>query len=195
MLNGFKKRNMSEERIEKTPVRKWLVACVAPNTEKVSRDRLLALGYEAFVASQEEVRLYKNGDRKKRKKVERVVITQYVFLHVTEQERRQVVELPYVKYFLLDRSYQDRTFATIPDHQMATLKQMLGQNDAPVQFTSSGFTLGDAVIVQGFGNFEYTGHVVRLRGVKNSFVGVRIEALGCAYLEIDPTNLSPLNEK
>ena len=193
MLNGLKKRNMSEERIVKAPVRKWLVACVAPNTEKASRDRLLALGYEAFVASQEEVRLYKNGDRKKRKKVERVVITQYVFLHVTEQERRQVVELPYVKYFLLDRSYQDRTFATIPDHQMATLKQMLGQNDAPVQFTSSGFTLGDAVIVQGFGNFEYTGHVVRLRGDNHSFVGVRIEALGCAYLEIDPTNLSPLN--
>ena len=100
---------MSEERIVKDPVRKWLVACVAPNTEKVSRDRLLALGYEAFVASQEEVRLYKNGDRKKRKKVERVVITQYVFLHVTEQERRQVVELPYIKYFLLDRSYQDRS--------------------------------------------------------------------------------------
>ena len=51
---------MPEERIVKAPVRKWLVACVAPNTEKVSRDRLLALGYEAFVASQEEVRLICN---------------------------------------------------------------------------------------------------------------------------------------
>ena len=40
MLNGLKKRNMSEERIVKAPVRTWLVACVAPNTEKVSRDRL-----------------------------------------------------------------------------------------------------------------------------------------------------------
>ena len=72
--------------LKKAP--KWFIARVSPNSEKSSRDHLLQLGYEAFVASQEEIKFYKNGPRKKRKKVERVVITQYVFLHITEMEQK-----------------------------------------------------------------------------------------------------------
>lgn len=169
--------------------RSWYIARVSPNTEKASRERLQQLGYEAFVASQEEVKLYKNGARKKRKKVERVVITQYVFLHITENERRQIVELPFIRCFLIDRSYEQRTFATVSDEQMHQLKRMLGRTDRQVQFAAADFTLGEEVTVEGFGNFSYTGRVVRLRGDKASYVGVRIDALGCAYLEIDPENL------
>ncbi len=169
--------------------RSWYIVRVSPNTEKASRERLQQLGYEAFVASQEEVKLYKNGARKKRKKVERVVITQYVFLHITENERRQIVELPFIRCFLIDRSYEQRTFATVSDEQMHQLKRMLGRTDWQVQFAAADFTLGEEVTVEGFGNFSYTGRVVRLRGDKASYVGVRIDALGCAYLEIDPENL------
>ena len=102
----------SEEAEEKIDARQWLVARVAPNTEKASRERPIELGYDAFVASQQEIRIYKNGNRKKRKKIERVVITQYIFLRLTEQERRTVVTLPFVKAFLINRSSEQRTFAT-----------------------------------------------------------------------------------
>ena len=169
--------------------RRWYIARVMPNTEKASRDRLFQMGFEAYVASQEEIKTYKNGDRKKRKKIERVVITQYVFIHVTESERRKLVELPFIRCFLVDRSFEKRTLAVVPDEQMRRLKLMLGYTDHQVQFAAADFTLGEEVIVSGLGNFDYTGHVVRLRGDNLSYIGVRIDALGCAYLEIPPANI------
>ena len=169
--------------------RRWFIACVGPNREKACRDRLMAMGYEAFVASQEEMRLYKNGERKKRKKVERVVITQYIFLHITEQERRRVVEEPFIRFFMIDRSYEQRTFATVSDEQMRQLRRMLGQAAHTVQFAASGFTLGEEVTIVGLGTQDYTGHVVRLHGDNAAYVGVRLDALGCAYLEVEAENL------
>jgi transcription antitermination factor NusG len=169
--------------------RKWYIACVGSNREKSSRERLMAMGYETFVASQEEVKVYKNGDRKKRKKIERVVITQYIFLHITETERRKVVEEPCIRFFMLDRSYGQRTFATVSDEQMRLLRRMLGQTSHTVQFAASEFTIGEEVTVTGLGTQDLTGHVVRLRGESGAYVGVRIDVLGCAYLEVDPANL------
>ena len=169
--------------------RKWYIACVGPNREKSSRERLLDMGYETFVASQEEVRVYKNGERKKRKKIERVVITQYIFLHITEAERRKVVEQPFIRFFMLDRSSAQRTFATVSDEQMRVLMRMLGQTGHPVHFATSEFTVGEEVTVTGIGTHDLTGHVVRLRGENSSYIGVRIDVLGCAYLEVAPGNL------
>ena len=185
----------SEEAEEKIDARQWLVARVAPNTEKASRERLIELGYDAFVASQQEIRIYKNGNRKKRKKIERVVITQYVFLHLTEQERRTVVTLPFVKAFLINRSSEQRTFATVSDEQIRRLKRMLGQSEQAVQFITSGFTLGEEVIVMNLGNNDYTGRIVRVPGDNSTYVGVRLDTLGCAYLEISPENLMPVGKQ
>ena len=185
----------SEEAEEKIDARQWLVARVAPNTEKASRERLIELGYDAFVASQQEIRIYKNGNRKKRKKIERVVITQYVFLHLTEQERRTVVTLPFVKAFLINRSSEQRTFATVSDEQIRRLKRMLGQSEQAVQFITSGFTLGDEVVVMNLGNNDYVGRIVRMPGDNSTYVGVRLDTLGCAYLEISPENLMPVGKQ
>ena len=185
----------SEEAEEKIDARQWLVARVAPNTEKASRERLIELGYDAFVASQQEIRIYKNGNRKKRKKIERVVITQYVFLHLTEQERRTVVTLPFVKAFLINRSSEQRTFATVSDEQIRRLKRMLGQSEQTVQFMTSGFTLGEEVIVMNLGNNDYAGRIVRMPGDNSTYVGVRLDTLGCAYLEISPENLMPVGKQ
>lgn len=185
----------SEEAEEKIDARQWLVARVAPNTEKACRERLIELGYDAFVASQQEIRIYKNGNRKKRKKIERVVITQYVFLHLTEQERRTVVTLPFVKAFLINRSSEQRTFATVSDEQIRRLKRMLGQSEQAVQFITSGFTLGEEVIVMNLGTNDYAGRIVRVPGDNSTYVGVRLDTLGCAYLEISPENLLPAEKQ
>ena len=185
----------SEEAEEKIDARQWLVARVAPNTEKACRERLIELGYDAFVASQQEIRIYKNGNRKKRKKIERVVITQYVFLHLTEQERRTVVTLPFVKAFLINRSSEQRTFATVSDEQIRRLKRMLGQSEQTVQFITSGFTLGEEVIVMNLGTNDYAGRIVRVPGDNSTYVGVRLDTLGCAYLEISPENLLPAGKQ
>ena len=56
----------------------WFVAIVATNSEKACRDRLVALGHEAWLASQEEMRVWRNG---RRSTVERVVIPLMVFVY------------------------------------------------------------------------------------------------------------------
>ena len=71
---------------QKAP-RKWFVAYVGTCAEKVVRNRLNEKGYEAYAATRWEIRVRSNG---RRVKIERPVITQYVFVHVTEEERRSV---------------------------------------------------------------------------------------------------------
>ena len=167
--------------------RHWFVAYVGHNTEKASRDRLEQLGYEAFVASQKEMHVWRNG---KRKKIERIVITTYVFVYVTEQERRAVVNLPFIKSFLVNKAGTPsplgrRPLAVIPDRQM----ELLRDESDPVRFTSAAFSLGDTVRVLGWEQTGFQGHVVRLRGDNAPYVGIRIDNLGCAYMEIAPDRL------
>ncbi len=170
------------------PIRQWFVAFVGHNTEKICRDRLKKLGYDAFVASREEVHRWQNG---KRKKVERVVITNIVFVHCTEQERRFLVNFPFIKYYLVNRAgqrneYGGRPMAVIPDKQMDKLRFMLGKSERPVLYTASDFSLGDHVRLTGWGLEGFEGQVVRIPGGKGRYVGIRIDYLGCAYMEVDP---------
>ena len=78
--------------------------------------------------------------------------------------------------------------AVIPDGQMLTLQNMLSQEDAEVVFATTGFTVGDEVRVLGWGD-NIIGHVVRIRGEKGSYIGLRIDQLGCAYMEISPNRI------
>lgn len=172
------------------PKKHWFIAVVGHNTEKFSRDRLKELGYECFIAAQKETHHWKNG---KKKEIERIVISNYVFVKVTEQERRQVVNLPFIKSFLTDRAgkqneYGHRPLAIIPDRQMLMLRCML-DDDSLVQFASSAFSLGDRVRIIGWGADVFQGRIVRLFGDEANYVGIRIENLGCAYMEISANKL------
>lgn len=172
------------------PVRKWFVAFVGTRAEKAVRDRLTDMGIEAYAATQTVLRVRPSG---RRVKVECPVITQYVFVHVTEAERKEIVEYPFIHFFLTDKAsltnaYGRHQLAVIPDGQMMTLQNMLSQEDAEVVFATTGFTVGDEVRVLGWGD-NIIGHVVRIRGEKGSYIGLRIDQLGCAYMEISPNRI------
>ena len=173
------------------PRRCWFVAFVNHNSEKAVRDRLVKLGYEAFVATRDEIHRWRNG---KRKKVEVIVITTLVFIRCTEKERRFIVNFPFIKAFLTNKAgklnpYGGRPLAVIPDRQMNMLRLMLGKSDVPVHYTPSHFSLGDTVRVEGWGEGIFVGHVVRIPGDSANYVGIRIDNLGCAYMEISPDRL------
>ena len=175
--------------------RSWFVAFVNHNTEKAVRERLEKLGYEAFVASRDEVHRWRNG---RRKKVDVVVITSLVFIRCTEKERRFIVNFPFIKAFLVNKagklnSYGGRPLAVIPDRQMDMLRMMLGKSDAPVHFAPSHFSLGDTVRVEGWGEDAFIGQVVRIPGDSANYVGIRIDNLGCAYMEIAPDRLEKVS--
>ncbi len=173
----------------------WFIAYVDTNTERSVRQHLTDLGYESYVASQNEVRVWKNG---RRKLVERVVITNVIFIHATEQERRLIVNFPFIKSFMVNRAGKTtasghRPLAHIPDSQMAELQQILELSNSQVQFATSHFLLGDYVQVLGVGAHPFNGYVVRLVGDNRGYVGVRLDYLGCAYIEVPAEHLVKLS--
>lgn len=164
--------------------RQWFVALVGQNTEKACRERLQQAGYDCYVATQQELRQWRNG---RRTTVERVVITGVVFVHVSEQERRQIVTLPFVKRFLTDRTRQTvgglHPLATVSKQEMQQLRFMLYQSDYPVLFASHQPRQGDRIrVVRGqLKGFE--GSVTRDPG-GDSFVVASLGILGCAMVQV-----------
>lgn len=166
---------------------RWYVAYVGTRAEKAVRNRLISLGYEAYAATQWEIHVWQNG---RKKKVERPVITQYVFIRLTERQRAVVMTMPEIHYFLVNKAgavneYGRHLPAVIPDSQMQMLQRMLGQSESAVRFATSGFAIGDTVRILGWGD-NLQGHVIRIPGDRSRYIGIRLDQLGCAYMEISP---------
>lgn len=164
--------------------RQWYVALVGQNTEKACRERLQQMGCECYVATQQELRQWRNG---RRSIIERVVISGVVFVYVSEQERRQLVTLPFVKRFLTDRTRQAvgglHPFATVSEQEMQQLRFMLYQSDYPVFFDSHQPRKGDHIrVVRG----QLKGLVgsVAHNPDAGSFVVASLGILGCAMVKI-----------
>lgn len=175
------------------PNRKWFVAIVGNRHEKLAAERLEALGYESFVATQEEVHLWKNG---RRKTVDRVLLTAIVFVRCTEAERRQtVVNLPFISRFLTNSAASSkpaagRPVAVVPDSQIEALRFMLGHSDKPVTI-SSDYVKGQSVRVMRGSLRGLEGQIVSLADGSSELVVV-IDALGCAKVHINPIDVEHL---
>ena len=171
----------------------WFVAVVNRNSEKIIRERLQQKGYDAYVASQQEEHCWANG---RKKKVERVLITARIFIRLTEPERREVVHLPYINYFLTDKAMSVNKFGThplavIPDREMQMLRFMLCNADAPVDFVTTHFREGDNIrIIRGaLKGFE--GEVARFSGETYAFV--RLSLLGAALTRVTPQDIEVIS--
>ena len=174
--------------------RVWFVAVVNRNSEKLIREKLQKAGFESYVASQREEHVWANG---RKKKVERVIITARIFIRLTETERREVVHLPYIHYFLTDKAMPVNKFGThplavIPDREMQMLRFMLCNADAPVDFVTTHFREGDKIrIIRGaLKGFE--GEVARLTGETYAFV--RLSLLGAALTRVTPQDIEIISK-
>lgn len=162
------------------------------NTEKAAAERLTAAGYDAYVATQEEYKVWPCG---KRGRVERVVIPSVVFVRCAEPDRIAILKMPFMSRFMTDRAGEANALgrkpvATIPDNQIQRLRFMLGNSDAPVTFTGR-FERGQRVrVVRG-----------RLQGLEGQIVSdpdgssrlcIGVDLLGSASLLIDPVNVEPI---
>ncbi|MDE5749331.1 MAG: UpxY family transcription antiterminator [Duncaniella sp.] len=170
--------------------REWFVAIVNNNTEKASQKQLDEMGYETYVAKQLVMRVWKNG---RKAKVDKVIIPSVIFIKCTEEERRRVVTLPFVKRFMTNKARTsteglNKPIATIPQKQIDTLRFMLGQSDIPVDFVETPIRVHDKVIVTR-GNLKgMEGEVIQTEDGKSEVI-VRIDLLGSAKLSIDTINL------
>lgn len=166
--------------------RQWFVAIVNNNTEQACSRKLLTFGYQSFVPIQEFVTVI-NGKRRKRT---HVAISSLLFVHVTEQERKDIVNLPFIKRFMTDHT-RPKDFCgrhplmTIPDCQMEPLRNLIDNCEEEIRIESLPKNIGEKVRITGGKLKGLTGNVIRLSDGKTFFV-IQLENLGCAKVLINP---------
>ncbi|MCM1070474.1 MAG: UpxY family transcription antiterminator [Alistipes timonensis] len=168
----------------------WFVVCMRRNnTEKASAERLRAAGFECYVATQREVRCWRNG---KKKLIDRVVIPSIIFIRCSEAERRVIVGDPCVSRFMMDKAANTSRLAVVPDSQIERMRFMLGQSDIPVEFVAQDYKRGDKVRVARGGLKGLEGEVIGGFDGKSDFI-VSVDCLGNARLRISTIDLEPVN--
>lgn len=174
------------------PEAKWFVAIVNSRHEKSVAEKLQTTGLETYVATQKEMRVWANG---RRKIVDRVVIPSMVFVKCTEQERRKIVNLPYVNRFLVNRSADsgglNKPVAVIGDTEIQRLKFMLGQTDTPVEFAPTEFRIHDTVRVIR-GSLRGLEGEIRDNSDGTHTLVVSLALLGGATVHIDPKDVEKI---
>lgn len=174
------------------PKSKWFVAIVNSRHEKTVGDKLKEFDIESYVATQKEMRVWKNG---RRKIIDRVVIPSVVFVKCTEKRRRDIVNLPFINRFMVNRSAGagslNKPVAEITDAEIDKLKFILGQSEHPVNFAPTVFRINDNVrVVRG-----------KLRGLEGEIrknpdgthaLAISLSLLGGATVFIDPQDVEKI---
>lgn len=180
-------------------VPEWFVAIVNHNAEKSVAERLNNIGVQSYVATQTQLRLSPSG---RKRKVEKVMISSLVFIKCTEADRRQIVTLPYINRFLVDRARAKEGLAAppaiIPQKEIDTLRFMLGQTEYPVTLTQTEYRPGDRVqVIRGAlrglrGEIISDSSTRRTRPSATTELIIRLDLLGAARVSIPSQNLSPI---
>lgn len=164
----------------------WYVAYVRPNCERRVAADIARAGYETYVATQKVWRQW--SDR--RKLIDKVVITQIIFIRCTLRDTERLERLSIIYHFL--RIPGTRTKATIPDEQLANFRAVLTRADEEnVLFTSDKFSKGDPVRIR-FGKFAGVTGIVEREANGAKYLTVVIDYLGSARVKIKAEDLMPL---
>ena len=162
--------------------REWFVAIVINRSEKKYAQVLHDKGYEIFVPIQSEKHTWRNGVIKT---VDRVLIVATSFVHCTENERKDIVNMPFVKRFMVDQSQKDNAgkhpIARIPEEQIETFRKLLEKAEEPITIESLPLNVGDKVkVIRG----KFTGIEGRILQQRcgETFLIIEINLLGCAKL-------------
>lgn len=174
------------------PEAKWFVAIVNSRHEKLVAEKLQTTGIETYVATQKEMRVWANG---RRKIVDRVVIASMVFVKCAEQQRRQIVNMPYVNRFLVNRATDsgglNKPVAVIDDAEIRKLKFMLGKSDSPIEFAPTEFHVQDNVRVIR-GSLRGLEGEIRVNSDGTHTLVVSFSLLGGATVHIQPQDVEKI---
>lgn len=171
-------------------VPRWYVAIVNHNSEIKSAERLQALGYDVYVASQTQLRQRANG---RKVKVNRLVIPSKIFIRCTEAERRKIVTLPYINRFMTNIAGSaapgmHKPLVVIPPHEIYILRFMLGHTDRPVSITQGAFRKGERIRVVRGNLTGLTGEIYSDPSGTHQLT-IALDILGYATVEIDPSDI------
>ena len=174
--------------------RHWFVAIVNNRSEKSVAEKLTKMGVEHYLPLQPKLHIWKSG---KRVMIDKILIPAKIFIYCTEQERRELVTLPFIKRFMTNiagtsSTSSNKPLAMVPDHEMFKLKFMLGAADSEVTF-SERFVKGQKIeVVRGLLK-GLTGEVSADAESGVSRLYVNISCLGSASVVINPKDIIQLN--
>ena len=160
--------------------------CAQTDNVRPSVDGIIASDFETYVPYQKELRIWRNG---RRKKVDRILIPTYVFIYCTESVRKTIKSAsPFIIRFMKNRAGQPDEFgvcpfAFIPDHQMQSLQRMVGDAETPVTIDPRRLHVGTKVRVKGGKLDGFEGCVLREPNGKTSVV-IYLDFLGSAKVEV-----------
>lgn len=172
--------------------RHWFVAIVNHNCERKTADVLSSRGYETYVASQPEYRVWRNG---RRRLIDRVVIPSMLFVRCSEHDRLRALSVPGIFRFLSNRAgslnIYGKPVAIIPDVEIRRLQFILGQSDVPVEFVGHEYSGGERVRVSRGSLAGLEGVVLRAETGSRELI-VSLNLLGSAKVRISVDDLEPL---
>lgn len=164
----------------------WFIAILNSRSEKSTAEKLTRMGVENYLPIMEEVHVWKTG---KKAKVTRVMIPAKIFIRCTEQERRELVNLPFIFRFMSDPA-GNRPLAIVPDHEITQLKFMLGVSDAKVTFAQRFFK-GERVKVMRGPFRGLVGEILHDADRNTGRLYINIDFLGSASVEIRFADVKP----
>ena len=168
-----------------TETKKWLAVYTKPRWEKKVDGTLLRKGINSWCPLQRVEKKW--SDRKKI--IDEPLFRSYVFVHINDEERLNVLQTEGVLNFVL---YLGKP-AVIKDEEIALIKSYLLDKEAVISVQSlQGFRENDKVIISQGVFMDNTGTVVR---AGNKKLYVRLESLGqLMVVEFPAAFVSPVNK-
>lgn len=158
--------------------RQWLVLYVKSCMEKRTAARLQSMGIECFLPVQPE--WHRWSDR--RKLVNRLVLPQMLFVHVSPCERPLPLTLLAASRYMVLRGQS--TPAVIPDDQLERFRFMLERSQEAIEVNPATLAPGAPVRVVCGPLAGLEGEFIRIRNQHK--IAIRIDLLGCICIDISP---------
>jgi transcriptional antiterminator RfaH len=150
---------------------KWYPVYTQARAEKKAYQALINKGVESYLPLHRQQKQW--SDRKKW--VEEPFIKSYLFVHITEQQKTEVLMTKGIARFI----YFSGEVATMPDRQINDLKLIMA---APYEFmvTEENLQPGEKVIIKAGPLKGIIGEMISYRSQKQLML--RLENLGCSII-------------
>jgi len=164
---------------------KWHVIHVLSRTEKKVAERLENSGVFVYLPIQKQLRQW--SDRKKW--VEIVVISGYVFVKIADSEQRLVLEVPGVSRFLKHNGIA----VCISDDEMQRFQSFVeNASDRKIEFSTEKIPVGTPVTIE---NGQFKGFLGEVVEHKNNYkLSVKLSNFGHFYITLSAEDISMVND-
>ncbi len=155
--------------------KKWYAVYTKYKCEKYVRDQVLSKEMEAYVPLIEEIKKYKTKTRK----VQKPLISSFVFVNIDIKNYVKVLEIQYVRGFLKIA----KEMIPIPEEEIDVLRMIVGEKVEKQE--NIDLSLGSNVEIVSGNMTGIKGTIIDIKG-KKSFV-VALDTLGVQFqIEVNP---------